>query len=225
MSALYNELLEKGFSPVLNFKNDGYTKVLHIENFGEDVRLSELGQVIVPVLTLTNQNKTLKGIPGGVRVHLAVSVSDEPTPSLITCAGATSTAIISGVWNTSDIIRIVGNALDSVKVEVNGVVFQHTVNEPDGINFGALYHLFESTEFRSLIDELGITIGVDSTPSYHFYNGTSENVRVRITPLSEVAKLAMTAQNINPETWDYNPTLHQDETTGVITFCIVRNPQ
>ena len=43
MSALYDELLENGFSPVLNFKNDGYTKVLHIENFGVDVRLSSLG--------------------------------------------------------------------------------------------------------------------------------------------------------------------------------------
>ena len=73
MSALYNELLEKGFSPVLNFKNDGYTKVLHIENFGEDVRLSELGQVNIPTLTLSHQNKTLKAIQGGNRVHLAVS--------------------------------------------------------------------------------------------------------------------------------------------------------
>lgn len=80
MSALYNELLEKGFSPVLNFKNDGYTKVLHIENFGVDLRLSELGQVNIPTLTLTHQNKTLKAIPGGTRVHLSVAVTTEPAP-------------------------------------------------------------------------------------------------------------------------------------------------
>ena len=76
MSTLYSELLENGFSPVLNFKNDGYTKVLHIENFGVDVRLSTLGQVNIPNLTLANQNKTLKAIPGGTRVHLAVSVEE-----------------------------------------------------------------------------------------------------------------------------------------------------
>lgn len=77
MAELYDELLDKGFAPVLNFKNDGYTKVLHIENFGVDLRLSELGQVNIPTLTLTHQNKTLKAIPGGTRVHLAVS--DEET--------------------------------------------------------------------------------------------------------------------------------------------------
>ena len=80
MAELYDELLDKGFAPVLNFKNDGYTKILHIENFGTDVRLSELGQVTIPKVTLTHQNKTLKTIAGGTRVHLSVAVATEPTP-------------------------------------------------------------------------------------------------------------------------------------------------
>lgn len=80
MPVLYDELVEKGFSPVLNFKNDGYTKILHIENFGVDVRLSELGQVSIPKITLENQNETLKNITGGVRVHLAVAEGGVPEP-------------------------------------------------------------------------------------------------------------------------------------------------
>lgn len=226
MAELYDELLDKGFAPVLNFKNDGYTKILHIENFGTDVRLSELGQVTIPKVTLTRQNKTLKTIAGGTRVHLSVSTATEPpievpTPP-ISCAGATISGIVGLVWNSKDIIDIVGSSLDDVTIEVNGKAFRQTLNTPEGTTYGAIGMLATREDFQEEMSRYSCGVYVDSYPSIGFdgWNITTD-IRVSIIPHSEVAlkQLTLISSGV-PDSWGYNPTAQQDPVTGIISFCL-----
>lgn len=71
-SALYQEVLEKGFNPQLVFRNDDHLKLLYIVNRqGRNVRVSATGPTKQPPFALENQNPSMKDIVGGVRVHLA----------------------------------------------------------------------------------------------------------------------------------------------------------
>ena len=73
---LYTEILEKGFTPQLEFKTDTHMKILHIANTnGKNVRVSVIGKTNKPTITLDKQNPSFKTIEGGVRVHLGTPVA------------------------------------------------------------------------------------------------------------------------------------------------------
>lgn len=73
---LYDEVLTKGFTPQLEFKNDSHLKILHLLNTnGKNVRVSVIGKANKPSFTLTQQNPSFKSIEGGVRVHLGHSAT------------------------------------------------------------------------------------------------------------------------------------------------------
>lgn len=68
---LYTEILEKGFTPQLEFKTDAHVKLLHLSNTnGHNVRVSVVGKTNKPTFNLEKQNPSFKTIDGGVRVHL-----------------------------------------------------------------------------------------------------------------------------------------------------------
>lgn len=73
---LYNEILEKGFTPQLEYKTDAHVKILHLLNTnGKNVRVSIIGKTNKPAFTLEQQNPSFKTVDGGVRVHLGFAAA------------------------------------------------------------------------------------------------------------------------------------------------------
>ncbi len=127
---LYDELISKGYLPELKFRNDNYTKLLYVKNLSQnDVRISKKGQFNLPLVSLDNQNETMKNIAGGTRVHLGYTANSDGW----VCAGIPTTTanVLDGPDETLRNFTITFNDGQSTDIfEVSGVYhFSYMVDD------------------------------------------------------------------------------------------------
>lgn len=204
---LYNELIAKGFLPELKFRNDNYTKLLYVKNIGQDAtRVSKLGNLNVPLIELVEQNKTLKAVTGGTRVHLAPA-SEVPVGPWPCIGNSTITARFYDDTNLIDSRDFEVTISDGTNVRSFMI---------SGVGYISDLMLNDPIMGPYLIDE-DFVVNADSEGEFSFTN-MNGNVGYQI----EIKQLTGNLE-IGIYEWDDNTSVHLVN-PSTVRFCVTPKP-